>query len=99
MRGASSRWGVGAGASPLAVEFFPITSCLCRATYSKRFCRRCMKAHTAVRTAMTSAAEKMRLSLALDAVSYPAVAYPALEESVSSLWLSVQAHALLTHLP
>lgn len=35
-----------------------------------------MKAHTAVRTAMTKAAEKMRVSLALDAVSYPEEAYP-----------------------
>lgn len=61
-------WGVGAGERPLAAAFLPSMSSRCKATYLKRFCSTCMKAQTAVRTAMTRAAEKMRLSLALDAV-------------------------------
>jgi len=79
IRGVSSMWGVGAGVRPLAVAFLPIISCRCRATYSKRFCRTCMNAHTAVRTTMTSIAEKMRVSFALAAVfpyAYPAWMYP-----------------------
>ena len=100
IRGASSRWGVGAGVSPFAVAFLPSMSCRCRATYSKRFCRTCMKAQTAVRTTNTRMAEKMRVSWALAAVepyAYPGNAQTNSEQATAKkTW--ARFALLLTHM-